>query len=329
MNDQYLGVNGQMVTVEGKAIKMPQAMGDMQISVYDPQGKQQDVFKYVDDAIGAIPTPDVSAQISAHNTSLSAHQDIRDSIPTKTSQLTNDSNFLTEHQNLDGYALKSELDDKVSKDITINGKTLDSDITITVPVITTAGTGEIYTGTVEGIISLSKGLSLIIIPHTVSTSATCSFNLNNLGAKNIRRSYNSSTLTTYSGSSPSWLAANEPIFIVYNGTYWVIQNMPAINYGEGYGTLRVSNGGTGLSSITVGSYLVGNGSNTVILKTPAEVCTDINALPKSAIVSGILEGNSDGSITGLEKTEVSLVDLDSYINSKIQAAIQNTWEASY
>lgn len=37
--------------------------GDMLASVYDPQGKHQDIFKYVDDAIGAIPTPDVSGKL--------------------------------------------------------------------------------------------------------------------------------------------------------------------------------------------------------------------------------------------------------------------------
>ena len=37
--------------------------GDMLASIYDPQGKHQDVFKYVDDAIGAIPTPDVSGKL--------------------------------------------------------------------------------------------------------------------------------------------------------------------------------------------------------------------------------------------------------------------------
>lgn len=56
--------------------------GDMLASVYDPQGKHQDVFKYVDDAIGAIPTPDVSAQIKAHNESEEAHPYIRGLIPT-------------------------------------------------------------------------------------------------------------------------------------------------------------------------------------------------------------------------------------------------------
>lgn len=76
--------------------------GDMLASVYDPQGKHQDVFKYVDDAIGAIPTPDVSAQIKAHNESETAHPDIRDAIPTKTSQLDNDSGYLTQHQDISG-----------------------------------------------------------------------------------------------------------------------------------------------------------------------------------------------------------------------------------
>ena len=54
--------------------------GDMLASVYDPQGKRTDVFKYVDDAIRAIPTPDVSAQIKAHNESETAHPDIRESV---------------------------------------------------------------------------------------------------------------------------------------------------------------------------------------------------------------------------------------------------------
>lgn len=79
----YNGANGQ-------------GAGDMLASVYDPQGKHQDVFKYVDDAIGAIPTPDVSAQIKAHNESKTAHPYILGLIPTKTSQLTNDSGYLTD-----------------------------------------------------------------------------------------------------------------------------------------------------------------------------------------------------------------------------------------
>lgn len=76
--------------------------GDMLASVYDPQGKRTDVYKYVDDEIAKIPTPDVSAQIKAHNESETAHPDIRGLIPMKTSQLDNDSGFLTQHQDISG-----------------------------------------------------------------------------------------------------------------------------------------------------------------------------------------------------------------------------------
>lgn len=85
----YNGANGQ-------------GAGDMLASIYDPQGKRTDVFKYVDDAVKAIPTPDVSAQIKAHNESETAHPYIRGLIPTKTSQLDNDSGYLTQHQDISG-----------------------------------------------------------------------------------------------------------------------------------------------------------------------------------------------------------------------------------
>lgn len=72
----YNGANGQ-------------GAGDMQASVYDPQGKRTDVFKYVDDAVKAIPTPDVSAQIKAHNESETAHPDIREAVNGKLDKPTN------------------------------------------------------------------------------------------------------------------------------------------------------------------------------------------------------------------------------------------------
>lgn len=85
----YNGANGQ-------------GAGDMLASVYDPQGKRTDVYKYVDDEIAKVPTPDVSAQIKAHNESETAHPYILGLIPTKTSQLDNDSGYLTQHQDISG-----------------------------------------------------------------------------------------------------------------------------------------------------------------------------------------------------------------------------------
>lgn len=57
---------------------------------------------YTDQKIEGIPTPDVSAQIKAHNESQDAHPYIRGLIPTKTSQLENDSGYLTQHQDISG-----------------------------------------------------------------------------------------------------------------------------------------------------------------------------------------------------------------------------------
>ncbi|MBR2319518.1 MAG: hypothetical protein IKA50_01865 [Clostridia bacterium] len=54
--------------------------GDMTAAVYDPQGKAQNIFQYVDEAIGKIPTPDVSAQIKKHNEDEEAHPDIREAL---------------------------------------------------------------------------------------------------------------------------------------------------------------------------------------------------------------------------------------------------------
>lgn len=46
------------------------------------------------------------------------------------------------------------------------------------------------------------------------------------------------------------------------------------------GTLVVARGGTGLSTATAGSYLIGNGANAFQLKAPADVLTDIGAAAK-------------------------------------------------
>ena len=82
---------------------------------------------YVDTAIGAIPTPDVSGQINVHNTSSTAHSDIRAAIPTQVSQLNNDSNYATKEEvkaavdaidipevDFTGYATETYVDNQVA-----------------------------------------------------------------------------------------------------------------------------------------------------------------------------------------------------------------------
>jgi len=48
--------------------------------------------------------------------------DNKPTIPTKTSDLTNDSNFLTQHQSLNGYATESYVDNKLEDILGINAE---------------------------------------------------------------------------------------------------------------------------------------------------------------------------------------------------------------
>ena len=51
------------------------------------------------------------------------------------------------------------------------------------------------------------------------------------------------------------------------------------------GSFGVARGGTGRSTLTSGSYLVGNGTSAVALKTPAQVLSDIGAAPDTLTTS--------------------------------------------
>lgn len=111
--------------------------------------------------------------------------------------------------------------------------------------VTTAGTGSAYTATVDGIESLTAGVSFTMIPNVVSTSSSPSLNVNGLGAKYIRRRVTGSTGTTYSaGTQNDWLAANKPVTVTYDGTVW-IADVPVPNASDIMGIVAIKNGGTG------------------------------------------------------------------------------------
>lgn len=54
--------------------------GLMFTTVYDRQGRNQDIFKYVDDKIARIDVASVTSQVNAHNSSATAHTDIRNAV---------------------------------------------------------------------------------------------------------------------------------------------------------------------------------------------------------------------------------------------------------
>lgn len=92
--------------------------------------QKSDLYKYatkaevgssISAALGNIPTPDVSGQISEHNRDRGAHPYIQDKvaeiegkIPTKVSDLSNDKGYLTEHQDISHLATKDEVEEAIS-----------------------------------------------------------------------------------------------------------------------------------------------------------------------------------------------------------------------
>ena len=156
---------------------------------------------------------------------------------------------------------------------TINGVSFDGSSNITIPAnfgVVTSGTGAGYTATVEGITSLVAGVSFTMIPHVVSASTAPTLNVNNLGAKTIRRRVSNTVGATSAGYNASWLTESKPIRVEYDGTYW-IADLPKPSAADMSGTLKVANGGTGKTSVTAGNFLIGNGTSAMEEITAAEM----------------------------------------------------------
>lgn len=118
--------------------------------------------------------------------------------------------------------------------------------------ITTAGTGAAYTASVSGL-TLVAGASFVMVPHTVSTTTTPTLNVNSLGAKNIRMRLSSSTSSTIPLISAGFLAANKPVRVVYDGTYWVLDDFTQPDASCLYGILISS--GTSAPSNGTGGFI--------------------------------------------------------------------------
>ena len=144
--------------------------------------------------------------------------------------------------------------------ITLKGNVNGIDEVIRNQGVVTEGTGSVYTATVEGITSLSAGVSFVMIPHAESTTSSPKLNVNSLGEKLIQRRISNCTGTFYNASAPSdWLTAGKPITVTYDGEYW-IADLPVPNANDIMGTVSIENGGTGATTVADARNALGLGN---------------------------------------------------------------------
>lgn len=184
------------------------------------------------------------------------------------------------------------------------------------PIVSTSGSGAAYTAVVNGMASLTVGMSFMMIPHTVSTSTAPTLNVNNLGAKTIRRRVSNATQSTADGYNASWLSANKPIMVTYDGMFWIADILKP-SAADVNGTMGVANGGTGKSSITAGNFLVGNGTSAMTEKTPAE------ALTHMGVTATATEINYMDGVTSNVQTQID--SLSSEIANKQNIISTENW----
>jgi len=131
-------------------------------------------------------------------------------VPTKTSELNNDSGFLTEHQSLDGYATETFVSDEVGEAFS-NLYYGECDAT---------SISTVFTATIPGITEYKKGLAIMLRNGVVTSASGYTINVNGLGALPVHKS-----LTDEARDTTLFTAASTYLFIyeeVFEGGDWLM-----------------------------------------------------------------------------------------------------------
>ncbi len=234
--------------------------------------------------------------------------------------------------------LQKQIENKVDL---VDGKIDPSQIPVNVvPIVNTSGSGTMYTATVDGVTTLKTGMLLVIIPHVASTSTSPTLTINNLGARTISRRTSTTTTAGSVGCSSNWIAANKPLLIQYDGSYWVAIGQAKPNAADLIGTTPVNRGGTGKTSWTAyqliypsssttlaqlsfptiaGSFLRQNTSGAPYWTTPTQTLEAIGAVAKTDIgkLNGVAGLNSNGKLSNMPNAaDVGAVPTTRTVNGK-------------
>ena len=270
---------------------------------------------YTDQKIEGIPTPDVSAQIKAHNESQDAHPYIRGLIPTKTSQIENDSGYLTQHQDISGKL------DKPTNDAT-------------------ATAGQLLTKTADGQEWADRDKDVFVVNMTMNDGDIPSVDKTfdevcaayNTGKTVIADLYSSQinahyilpsvTLKIDKGILFSAISGSNSVAILMTPTDITLQEIVIQDLIIAEGILK-GNGNGGISSAVAGTDYVtpnGNGSNVTAAFTAASTRANVATGEKLSVLFGkIAKWFADlGSLAF--KSTVAKSDLASDVQTSLRKA---------
>lgn len=188
-------------------------------------------------------------------------------------------------------------------------------------VVKTTGSGAVYVAEVPGISTLTAGVSFIMIPHTVSTSTAPTLNVNNLGAKAIKRRLSSIVTAVQAGYSASWLAANKPFRVVYDGTQWIVDGHDKPVGADVYGAVAKATGDENGNNIA-NTYATKTELQALYPKISSVTITGANWTGSSSPYSqGVtINGVTSNSKVDLQPTANQIVELQ---NAGVQLMIEN------
>ena len=127
------------------------------------------------------------------------------------------------------------------------------------PIVATSSDGLTYSCTASHITGLTKGAMLTIMPNVVSKRVDPCLNVNGLGNKYIERALGTSLASIKDFKNVSWMLANRPLRLMYNGNYWIAADYVSVDYTD----LE------GLKGTTALGTRKGTGSDTMQIPTSA------------------------------------------------------------
>lgn len=126
--------------------------------------------------------------------------------------------------------------------------------------IMTAGSGSAYTANVKAMTEISIGANFVMVPHVTSTTTTPTLNVNGFGAKPIRVRASNSAANPIELPHIDFLTRVQPMRVVYDGQYWVIDDVVQPSASGLVGTVPVSSGGTGGTTVAQARNNLGLGN---------------------------------------------------------------------